>query len=172
MLCTSTHDAETKECVAPVSNSTFAGWDSTRNIPTATSGASWIASASKWFPFHGCSPGHGLLMLVVVLLVLMGCSRLAVAELLSSGNELPSGLVPHSGNIHDLLLVLGLSGCSGWLLGKEGEVSRYSTADTGFLLIGCVGGTTAAAEGTASGTAVGADVDAGAGVDVLEGDSA
>jgi hypothetical protein len=28
MLCASTHDVVTKECVAPVSNSTYAGWDS------------------------------------------------------------------------------------------------------------------------------------------------
>jgi hypothetical protein len=51
MLCASTHDVETKECVAPVSNSTFAGWDSTGNIPTVTYGASLIASASKGFTF-------------------------------------------------------------------------------------------------------------------------
>jgi hypothetical protein len=46
MLCDSTQDAETKECVAPVSNNTFA--------------------------FHGCRPDHGLLVLAVVLLVLLG----------------------------------------------------------------------------------------------------
>jgi hypothetical protein len=47
ILCASTHDVEIKEFMAPVSNSTFAGWDSIGNIPTATSSASWIASASK-----------------------------------------------------------------------------------------------------------------------------
>jgi hypothetical protein len=54
-------------------------------------------------------------MLAMVLLVLLGCWRLAAAELLSSGNESPSDLVPHSRNIHDLLLALGclivLVGC-------------------------------------------------------------
>jgi hypothetical protein len=56
-------------------------------------------------------------VLVVVLLILLRCWKLAAAELLSSGNESPSGLVLHSGNIHDLLLVLGclvvLVGCWG-----------------------------------------------------------
>jgi hypothetical protein len=77
-----------------------------------------------------------------------------------------SGLVPHSGNIHSLLLALGLSDCSDWLLGQEGEVLGCSVADTGFLPVGCTGGIVVAAEGTASRT----PVDAGA--DVLEGDSA
>jgi hypothetical protein len=61
--------------------------------------------------------------------------------------------------------MLGLSSCSGWWLGQEGEVPSCSAADTGFLPIGCSSGT-AAAEGTAFGTVV------DAGVGVLEGDSA
>jgi hypothetical protein len=56
-------------------------------------------------------------VLAVVLLVLLGCWKLAVAELLSSGNESLSDLVPHSGNIHGLLLALGMSGYSDWWLG-------------------------------------------------------
>jgi hypothetical protein len=56
-------------------------------------------------------------MLVVVLLVFAGCWKLAAIGLLSLGNATPSGLVLHSGNILDLLLVLVLSGCFGWLLG-------------------------------------------------------
>jgi hypothetical protein len=63
--------------------------------------------------------------------------------------------VLHNGNIHNLLLVLALPGCSGWLLGQEGEVP------------GCSGGI-AAAEGTASDIVASAD----AGADVLEGDLA
>jgi hypothetical protein len=109
-------------------------------------------------PFHGCRPSHDLLMLVVVLLILLGCWKLAADELLSSGNESLSDLVPHSGNIHDLLLALGLSDCSGWLLRQEGEVSGYSVADIGFLPVGCAGSTVVVAKGTASGTVV----DAGA----------
>jgi hypothetical protein len=104
-------------------------------------------------------------MLVVVLLVLLGFWRLAADELLSSGNESPNGLVPHSGNIHDLLLALGLSDCSDWWPWQESEVPSYSTTDTDFLPIGCAGST------TVSGTTVDADVDVG-GVDVLQGDSA
>jgi hypothetical protein len=83
------------------------------------------------------------------------------------GNESPSGLVSHSGNIRGLLLALGLSGSSDWLLRQEGEVSGYSIADIDFLPVGCSSGT-AAAEGTISGTIIDADVDAG----VLEGDFA
>jgi hypothetical protein len=129
-------------------------------------GLLWPPSGS---PFHGCRPNHGLLVLVMVLLVLLWCWKLAAAELFSLGNELPSGLVPQSGNIHDLLLALELSGCSDWWLGQEGEVPGCFVVDTGFLPIGWAGGTAAATEGTASRTVVHADVDAGAGV--LEGDS-
>jgi hypothetical protein len=42
-------------------------------------------------------------------------------------------------------------------------VPGCSVADTGFLPIGCSGGTAAAAKGTASETAIDADVDSGAG---------
>ena len=63
--------------------------------------------------------------------------------------------------MHDLLLVLGLLGHSGWLLGQEDELPGCSDAGTDFLQTGCSDGTAAAAEETASGT--GADVDANAG---------
>ena len=75
-------------------------------------------------------------MLAVVLLVLLGCWKLVAAELLSSSNESPSDLVPHIGNIHDLLLALALPGSSGWLLGQESEVSGCSGTGTDFLLAG------------------------------------
>jgi hypothetical protein len=77
---------------------------------------------------------------------------LAVAELLSLGNDSPNGLVPHSGNMHDLLLALELLGCSDWLLGQEDKVPGCSDAGTDFLPTGCSDGTAAAAEETASGT--------------------
>jgi hypothetical protein len=48
-------------------------------------------------------------------------------------------------------------------------VPDYSVSDIGFLLVGCVGGIVATAEGTASGTAADADADSGA--DIPEGDS-
>ena len=47
-----------------------------------------------------------------------------------------------------------------------------SVVDTDFLLTCCSDGTDVAAEGTVSDTAAGAGADAGAGVDVLEGDLA
>jgi hypothetical protein len=80
---------------------------------------------------------------------------LAAAELLSLGNDSPNGLVPHSGNMNDLLLALELLGCSGWLLGQESEVPGCCDADTDFLPNGCSDGTATAAAGS--------DADAGAG---------
>jgi hypothetical protein len=88
--------------------------------------------------------------------------ELVVADLLSLGNDSPNGLVPHSGNTHDFLLVL--VGCSGWLLGQEDGLPGCSDADIDFLLAGCSDGTTAAAEETASDTtAASSNADAGAG---------
>jgi hypothetical protein len=90
----------------------------------------------------------------------LGHWELAAAELLSLGN----GLVPHSANMHNLILALELLGCSGWLLEQKGEVPRCSDTDIDFLPAGCFDGTVvAAAEETASGTAaIGSDADAGA----------
>jgi hypothetical protein len=94
----------------------------------------------------------------------LGHWELVAAELLSLGNDSPNGLVPHSGNMHDFLLALELLGCSCWLLGLEGELPGCSDADIDFLPVGCSGGTVAAAEETASSSAVaGSDADAGAG---------
>jgi hypothetical protein len=104
-------------------------------------------------PFRtGHEVAHGCCLLVDVHSVLQGHWELTAAEPLSLGNESRSGLVPHNGNIHDLLLVLDLLGCSGWLLGQEGKVPN------------CSGDTAASAEGTAS------DTVAGAHARVLEGD--
>jgi hypothetical protein len=124
-------------------------------------------------PFHGCRPGYGLPVLVVVLLILLRCWKLVAAELLSSGNDSSSGLVPHNGNIHGILLALALPCCSYWLLGQEDKVPSCSIADTDFLSIGCSGGT-AVVEVTASDTTAGAGAGAGADADagVLEGDLA
>jgi hypothetical protein len=84
------------------------------------------------------------------------------------GNATPSGFVLHSGNILGLLLALGLSDCSNWLLEQLGEVTGCSASDIGFLLVGCAGGI-AAAEGTASEIVVDADV--GSGADIPKDDS-
>jgi hypothetical protein len=58
ILCDSTQDAVTKECVALVSNNTFVEWYSTQNIPSATPRVSRTVLASKWFTFpywaRGC----------------------------------------------------------------------------------------------------------------------
>ena len=107
-------------------------------------------------PFRtGHEATHGCCLLVEMHSVLQGQWELTAAELLSLGNDSPSGLVPHNGNMCDLLLVLELLGCSGWLLGQEGEVPGCSDASTNFLPAGCSNATTAAVEGTVSGTAAG-----------------
>ena len=80
------------------------------------------------------------------------------------GNDAPSGLVPHSGNIRSLLLALELIGCSGWLLGQEDRLHGCSNDGIDFLLAGCSDGTDAAAKETASSTAAaGSDADTSAG---------
>jgi hypothetical protein len=84
--------------------------------------------------------------------------------MLSLDNSSPSDSVLHSRSMHDLLLVLGLLGHSGWLQGQEDKLPGCSDAGTDFLPAECSDGTTAAAEETASGTAAaGSDADAGAG---------
>jgi hypothetical protein len=113
------------------------------------------------------------LLLAGVHSVLLGHWELNAVELLSLGNVTPSGLFLHSGNILGLLVALGLSDCSDWLLGQEGKVLGCSISGTDHLLVGCVGGTaTAAAKGTASGTAIDADASSGAGAGIPEGGSA
>ena len=80
------------------------------------------------------------------------------------GNDSPSGLFPHNGNIRGLLLALELLSCSGWLLGQEDGLLGCPDAGIDFLLVGC-SDSTAAAEETASGTAAASsDADASAGV--------
>jgi hypothetical protein len=66
--------------------------------------------------------------------------------------------------MHDLLLVLGLLGHSGWLWGQEDELPGCSDVGTDFLPAECSDGTaTTVAEETASGiAATGSDANAGA----------
>jgi hypothetical protein len=65
--------------------------------------------------------------------------------------------------MHDLLLVLGLLGHSGWLQGQEDELPSWSNVGTDFLPAEYFDDT-AVVEETASGTATaGSDTDAGAG---------
>jgi hypothetical protein len=69
-------------------------------------------------PFHtGHVATHGCCLLVTMHSAWHGHWELVVAELPSLGNDLPSGLVPHNGNMCGLLLALELLGCSGGLLG-------------------------------------------------------
>jgi hypothetical protein len=89
---------------------------------------------------------HGCCLLVEVHSVLRGHWELTAAKLLSLGNDPPSDLVPHSGNISGLFLALELLGCPDWLLGQEGEVP------------GCSSGTAATTEEIASDTAAGAEL--------------
>jgi hypothetical protein len=105
---------------------------------------------------------HGCCFLVAVHSTRQGHWELAAAELPSLGNASPSGVVPHNGSMHDLVLELEILGYSSWLLGQEGKVSGCSDAGTDFLPAGCSDGT--AAKETAFDTAVaGSGADAGAG---------
>jgi hypothetical protein len=88
---------------------------------------------------------HGCCLHVALHSAWQGHWELVVAELPSLGNDSPSGPVPHSGNMRSLLLALELLGCSGWLLGQEGEAPGCSDASTNFLLAGCSDGTSTAA---------------------------
>jgi hypothetical protein len=63
---------------------------------------------------------HGCCLLVAMYSAWQGHWELVAAELLSSGNDSPSGFVPRNGNMRALLLALELLGCSTWLLGQEG----------------------------------------------------
>jgi hypothetical protein len=83
---------------------------------------------------------------------------MAVAGLLSLDNSSRSDSVLHSRSMHDLLLVLGLLGHSGWLRGQEDELPSCSDTGTDFLPAECSDGTVAAAEETASGTGADAGV--------------
>jgi hypothetical protein len=56
-------------------------------------------------------------------------------------------------------LGLGLLDCSGWLLGRGGEVPTDSASRTDLLLTGCSGDSAADANGTAFETAAEADAD-------------
>jgi hypothetical protein len=164
ILCDSTHDAVTKECVAPVSNKTFAEWYSTENVPNATPRVSWTVSASRWFTFpYWARDCPRLLPPGCIAFCLTGHWELAVAELLSLGNDSPNDLVPHSGNMHDFLLALALLDCSVWLLGQEDGLPGCSDAGIDFLLAGCSDGTAAAEETASSTAAAGSDDDASAG---------
>jgi hypothetical protein len=72
MLCDSTQDVETKECVALVSNSTFAGLDSTGNNLPPRPEHPGLLQPPGGSPFRNCRPDHGLLVLAVALFVLLG----------------------------------------------------------------------------------------------------
>jgi hypothetical protein len=87
-------------------------------------GSPELCRPSGGSPFHtGHKAIHDCLLHVEVHFVLQGHWELTDVELFSLGNESPNDLVPHSGNICNLLLALELLGCSDWLLGQEGEVT-------------------------------------------------
>jgi hypothetical protein len=153
MLCASTQDVETKECVAPVSNNTFVEWDSKEIYLLPRPEHPGLLRPPSGSPFHGCRPNHSCCLLVALHSVWQGHWELAT-ELLYLGNDSPNDLVSHNGNMRGLLLALELLGCSGWLLGLEGELPGCSDAGTGFLSVGCFDGTVVAEE-TASGTDAG-----------------
>jgi hypothetical protein len=97
-------------------------------------------------PFHtGYIVVHGSLLLAEMHSVLLWHWELTAVELLSLGIASSRDLVVHSGNILGLLLALGLSSYSDWLLGQESEVTGCSASGTNFLPFDYSGGTVAAA---------------------------
>jgi hypothetical protein len=99
---------------------------------------------------------------------MLGHWELTVAELLSLGNASPSDLILHNVNILYLLLALGPSDYSDWLLGQKGAVPDCSAFGTDLLPVDCSSGTTA--EGTVS--EIDDDADASSGADIPKGGSA
>jgi hypothetical protein len=77
----------------------------------------------------------------------------------SSDIASPNGLALHNGNMICFRLELELLDCSGWLMGRGGEVLADSASGTDFLLIDCSGDSAAGAEGTVSETAAEAGAD-------------
>jgi hypothetical protein len=109
---------------------------------------------------HGCSvSGRGCLLLAETHSASLGHQGLTGAELPSLDIALPTGLALHNGNMLCFRLELGLLDCSGWLLGRGGEVPADSASETDFLLTVCSGDSAANAEGTASETAAEAGTD-------------
>jgi hypothetical protein len=77
----------------------------------------------------------------------------------SSDIASPNGLALHNRNMLCFRLELGLLDCSGWLLGRGGEVPTDSASGIDFLLIDCSGDSAADVEGTASKTVAEAGAD-------------
>jgi hypothetical protein len=118
MLCFSTHDAVTKECWLQYQITHLCNEIRLRTYLVPLLGSLELCRPLGGSPFHTeHGVDHGCFLLAEVHYVLLGHWELTVVELLSLGNATPSGLVPHSGNILSVLLALGLSGCSDWLLG-------------------------------------------------------
>jgi hypothetical protein len=120
-------------------------------------------------PFHAENAAvHGCLLLAEMHSIMLGHWELTVAELLSLGNASPSDLILHNVNILYLLLALGPSDYSDWLLGQKGAVPDCSAFGTDLLPVDCSSGTTA--EGTVS--EIDDDADASSGADIPKGGSA
>jgi hypothetical protein len=165
ILCDSTLDAVTKNVLLQYQITHLQNSTRLRTYLVPLLGSPGLCRPLGGSPFHtGHEAAHGCCLLVAMHSIWHEHWELAVAEPLSLGNDLPNGLVPHSGNMHSLLLALELLCCSGWMLGLEGEVLGCSNADIDFLPAGCSDGTAAAAEEITSDTAAaGFGADAGAG---------
>jgi hypothetical protein len=110
---------------------------------------------------HGCSMAEsGCLLQAGTYFALLGHWGLTAAGLPSSDIASPNGLALHNGNMFCFHPELVLPDCSGWLLGRRGEVPADSASGTNLLLTDCSGDSAAGAEGTTSETVV-AEVDTG-----------
>jgi hypothetical protein len=67
ILYDSTHDAVIKECVAPVSNKTFAEWYSTKNVPSPLLESPGLCRPPSGSPFHtGHEATHGCCLIAAL----------------------------------------------------------------------------------------------------------
>ena len=90
---------------------------------------------------------------------LLGHWGLTAAGLPSLDIASPNGLALHNGNMLYFHPELVLPDCSGWLLGRGGEMPADSASRTDLLLTDCSSDSAAGAGGTASETAAEANAD-------------
>jgi hypothetical protein len=118
ILCVSTHDVVTKNALLQYQITHLQNEVQLRMYLVPLLGSPRPCRSPGGSPFHTRHDAtYDCCLLVVMHSAWRGHWALVAAELLSLGNDSPSGLLLHSGNIRDLLLALELLGCSAWLLG-------------------------------------------------------
>ena len=118
ILCVSTYDTIIKELWLQYQTTHLQNEIRLRTYLVPLLGSPELFRPPGGSPFHiGHRVVRSCLLLAEMHSVLLGHWELTAAEPLSLGNATTNGLVLHSENILGLLLVLGMSSCSDWLLG-------------------------------------------------------